>query len=161
MDTGTLVSLFQESLYLIIVFGIFLIFAIKKGRQTVTNIIFGLYLALLLSIEFPFYDIFLQSSSSASTESVVRLTIFSIFAIISTLLFSRVLPREYDEKTFEGFGRKMLLAAGGSILVMIFSYHALPVTEFITPGSPINFLFGSESSFFWWLLVPIGILFIT
>ena len=44
------------------------------------------------------------------------------------------------------------LAVSATALVMAFSYHALPVTELITPGSPIAYLFGSESSFFWWLL---------
>ena len=158
MDTSALISLLQESLYLIIVLIIFLFFALKKGRQTVTNIILGLYLALLISLEFPFYDQLLRGDS-ASTESAVRLIIFAFFAFLSTWLFARILPREYDERAFEGFFRKLLLAAAGTILVMIYSYHVLPITDFITPGSPINYLFGSEQSFFWWLMVPILILF--
>lgn len=158
MDTGALVSFLQESLYLLIVLGVFLIFAIRMGRQTVTNIILGLYLALLISVEFPYYDAILKSAG-ASTESVIKLIVFALFAFISTWLYTRILPREYDEGAFEGFGRKFLLAAAATILVMIFSYHVLPITEFITPGSPINYLFGSEQSFFWWLMAPILILF--
>jgi len=161
MDYSFAATLFQESLYLIIVFSIFFIFAIKKGRQTVTNIILGLYLALLISIEFPFYDTLLSGTSSPSSEAILRLIMFGIFSTITTLLFARILPREYDEGSFEGFGRKFMLAAGGTILVMIYSYHVLPVTDFIIPGSPINYLFDSESSFFYWLLVPIAILFFT
>lgn len=160
MDTGVIISFLQESLYLIVVFGIFMFFAMKKGRQTVTNMILGLYLALLISIEFPFYDSLL-SGSSAGAESVVKLIVFAVFAFISTWLYTRILPREYSEKPFEAFWKKFLLAAAGTILVMIYSYHVLPITEFITPGSPINYLFGSEQSFFWWLMAPIAILFIT
>jgi len=158
MDTAVLISFLQESLYLIVVFSFFLLFALKKGRQTVTNIILGLYMALLISVEFPFYDKLL-STSSAGAESVIRLITFAIFAVISTWLYARILPREYAEKAFEGFGKKVLLAAAGTILVMIYSYHVLPITDFITPGSPINYLFGSEQSFFWWLIAPIVILF--
>lgn len=158
METVAITSVLQESIYLIIVLSVFLIFALKKGRQTVTNIILGLYLALLISIEFPFYEKLL-GSSSPQTESIIRLIIFGIFAFVSTWLYTRILPREYDEKTFEGFGKKLLLAMAGTILVMIYSYHVLPITDYITPGSPINFLFGSEQSFFWWLMVPIIILF--
>jgi hypothetical protein len=161
MDATVLLGFLKESLFLIIVLGIFLILAIKKGRQTVTNIILGLYLALLISIEFPFYDVLLSESTSASSEAIIRLLIFIAFAVVSTLLFIRVLPREYDEGSFEGFGRKLLLAIGGTILVMIYSYHVIPVTDYIIPGSPINFLFGSEQTFFWWLLAPIAILFLT
>lgn len=158
MDTESLISLLKESAYLLAVFGVFMVCALRMGRQTVTNIILGLYLALLISIEFPFYDMLL-SNGGAGAESVVRLIIFGIFTLISTWLFTRILPREYDEGTFEGFGRKFLLAAAGTILVMIYSYHVLPITDFIQPGSPINYLFGSEQSFFWWLMVPIVILF--
>lgn len=150
----------QESLYLIIVFSVFLFFALKMGRQMVTNIILGLYLGLLISIEFPYYDKLL-TGDSAQTESFVRLGIFAVFTFISTLMFARILPREYSEGAFEGFGKKLLLAAAGTILVMIYSYHVLPVTDFITPGSPINYLFGSEQNFFWWLMAPIVILFLT
>lgn len=160
MDTSHVVSFLHESLYLIIVLGVFLFFALTRGRQTVTNIILGLYLALLLSLEFPFYDAFLSNIGSGS-ESVLRLALFAFFALVSTWLFARILPREYDERAFEGFGRKLLLALAGTILVMIFSYHVLPITDFITPGSPINTLFGSEGTFFWWLLAPLVILFVT
>jgi len=161
VELETLISFFRESIYLIVVFSIFLGFALKKGRQTVTNIILGLYLALLISIEFPFYDALLSSSSSISNEAILRLFIFALIAVIATWLFIRILPREYDEGSFEGFGRKILLAAGGTILVMIYSYHVLPITDFITPGSPIHYLFGSENTFFYWLIAPIIILFVT
>ena len=158
METEAIISFIQEILFLLVVFSFFLFFALKKGRQTVTNIILGLYLALLISIEFPFYETIINSSSAAA-ESVIRLIIFGVFAFVSTWLYTRILPREYDESAFEGFWSKLLLAAAGTILVMIYSYHVLPVTEFITPGSPINYLFGSEQSFFWWLMIPIAILF--
>ena len=159
MELDVVLGFLKESLYLIIVFGLFLTLAFNKGRQTVTNVILGLYLALLISLEFPFYDALLQNTSSDVSESILRLSIFAIFTGLATLLFTRVLPREYSEGTFEGFGKKLLLVSGGTILVMIFSYHVLPVTDFITPGSPINYLFGSEETFFYWLLVPIVILF--
>lgn len=160
MDLSTIISTLQESLYLIVVFAVFFVFAIKKGRQTVTNIIFGLYLALLISIEFPFYDTLLSSTSSESSEAMLRLIIFGFFTVLSTMLFARVLPREYSEGSFEGFGSKLLLAFAGTVLVMIYSFHVLPVTELITPGSPINYLFGSAQYFFYWLLVPLAILFV-
>ncbi len=158
MDTESLISLLKESVYLLSVLGVFLFIALYKGKQTVTNVILGLYLALIISVEFPFYDKIIQTSG-AGAESIIKLIVFALFAFISTWLFARILPREYDEGAFEGFFSKFLLACAGTILVMIFSYHVLPVTEFITPGSPINYLFGSEQSFFWWLMAPIAILF--
>lgn len=161
MDTVAIFGFLQESLFMIIVFAIFMFVAIKKGRQTVTNVILGLYLALLISIEFPYYDAILGNTSSAKSESILMLIVFTFFTVATTLLFARILPREYDENSFEGFGRKFLLALGGTVLVMAYSYHALPVTDLITPGSPINYLFASSQSFFYWLIAPIIILYLT
>jgi hypothetical protein len=161
MDTASLAVPVQEYLFLILVFVCFLIYAITAGRQSITNIILGLYFALLISIEFPFYSVILGSTSNQQTESVLMLIVFGIFTIGATILFARLMPREYSEKKFEGFWKKILLALGASVLVMAFSYHALPVTDLITPGTPVQYLFGSEGSFFYWLLLPIIILFIT
>ena len=129
--------------------------------QAVTNLILGLYFALLFSVEFPYYDILLGGASSERTQSMLMVAVFTGFTLFSTILFARLMPREYSEKRFESLWQKILLALGATILVMSFSYHALPITEFITPGSLIQYLFGSESSFFMWLVVPIIILFIT
>lgn len=161
MDTATILGFLQESLFMIIVFGIFMFLALKKGRQTVTNVILGLYLALLISLEFPYYDAILGSASSAKSESILMLIVFGAFAFIAMHLFHRILPREYDESSFEDFWKKFLLASAGTVLVMAYSYHALPVTDLITPGSPINYLFASSQSFFYWLIAPIVILYLT
>jgi hypothetical protein len=123
--------------------------------------ILGLYFALLISIEFPYYNLLFDGTENKTVESVALLVIFAVLTILFTILFARLMPREYAEGKFEDFWKKILLASAATVLVMAFSYHALPVTEIITPGSPIAYLFGSTSSFFWWLLVPIVILFIT
>jgi hypothetical protein len=161
MDTASLLTFVQESLYLIIVFCSCLAYALFAGRQSITNLILGLYLALLISLEFPFYDVILSGTNNEQTKSILMLIVFGAFTIAATVLFSRILPREYSEKKFEAFGKKLLLAAAASVLIMAFSFHALPVTDIIHPGTPIQYLFGSEQSFFYWLLAPIAILFIT
>lgn len=161
MDVADLVVIFKESLFLVLVFFGFLMYAILAGRQSITNVILGLYFALLISIEFPYYDFILGGTSSEKTESILMLIVFAFFTLGATFLFSRLMPKEYDEGKFEDFWKKLLLSVAAAVLVMSFSYHALPVTEIITPGSPIQLLFGSAQSFFYWLLVPIAVLFVT
>jgi hypothetical protein len=161
MDTAALATAVQEYLFLILVFVCFLVYAVSAGRQSITNIILGLYFALLISIEFPFYDVILGTTSNEKTESILMLIVFGAFTIGATVLFARLMPREYSEGKFEGFWKKILLAGGATVLVMAFSYHALPVTDLITPGTPIQHLFSSEGSFFYWLIAPIIILFLT
>lgn len=160
MDIAGITGILQESLFMVLTFVCFLIYAISTGRQSITNIILGLYFALLISIEFPFYDQILGTTSNEKTESILMLIVFGLFTLCATILFSRLMPREYSEKKFEGLWKKILLSCAATVLVMSFSYHALPVTDIITPGSPIQFLFGSEGAFFYWLMAPIIVLFI-
>jgi steroid 5-alpha reductase family enzyme len=158
MDTGALATLIHELLYLLIVFGVFFSIALMKGRYAIVNIIFALYLALLVSLKFPYFDLFLNAGSPKS-NAVVMVVIFSVFTILGIMLFRRHIPGDDYEFTFEHFFMKVLLAAMATILVMAYSYQALPVTELITPGSPLERLFAPEENFFWWLALPLIVLF--
>ena len=160
MDTAYIFSILQELVFILVVFGFFLGWAIVRGRQSVINIIFGLYLALLISLEFPYYDTFLPNGASEHSLAVGKLVIFAIFTTITTILVARVMPSPFKEKKFESFFKKLLLALGGTILIMVYSFHVLPVTEFVTPGTPIASLFAPEQWFFWWLLLPMVFLYI-
>ncbi len=158
MDTTALSSLVHELLYLLIVFGVFMSLALVRGRYALINIIFALYLALLVSLKFPYFDAFLTSDSPRS-NAIVTIVIFSIFTILGILLFRRHIPGDDFETAFQHFFTKLILALLATSLVMAYSYQALPVTELITPGSPIQALFGPSEHFFWWLVLPLIALF--
>ena len=158
MELDLFTSFLRESLYLILVFLFFFFYATFKGRQALINLIIGLYFALLISMLFPYYDAIL-GSAGAGGESFLKLGLFVVFTILATIFFTRMMPEEFKEKKTESVGKKLLIAASATIVVMVFSYHVLPVTEFITPGSPITFLFGSFHYYFWWLLAPHVILY--
>jgi len=160
MDTSFIVNFLSEIAYLLIVFGSLLAFAIFKGRQGVINLIVGLYLALLISLEFPYYAQLLGALESSQSVSMAKLALFLFFTIITTMLCFRIMPDEFRENKFESFWKKFLLALSATILIMIFSFQVLPVTEFMTPGTPLQTLFGPAEYFFWWLLLPLGILFV-
>jgi hypothetical protein len=160
MDTAYLFSLLQELIYLFCVFGFFLGWAIIRGRQSLINIIFGLYFALLISLEFPYHETFLPNGASEYTIAVGKMVLFAIFTTVATILVARVMPSPFREKKFESFFKKFLLALAGTILIMIYSFHVLPVTEFVTPGTPIASLFAPKEWFFWWLLLPMVFLYL-
>jgi hypothetical protein len=159
MDWTYIFNFITEIAYLLLVLGFCLTFAIFKGRQAIMNLLIGLYLALLISLEFPYYDR-LIGTLEGSYIATAKLGIFAVITILTTLLCYRIMPDEFRENKFESVGKKALLAAGATILIMIFSFHVLPVTEFLTPGTPIQSLFGPEAFFFWWLLTPLVILYL-
>lgn len=159
MDTSAIIDFLKEITFLLVVLGAFLVLAIAKGKQTLINAIMALYLGLLLSLRFPYYESMIAGVGPGA-ESMIRIAVFIFFTIISFWLFSRLMPREFSERTFEGFGLKFMFAFAATALVMSFSYNVLPITEFITPGSPIQTLFAPKEYFFWWLIAPIVVLFL-
>jgi hypothetical protein len=162
MDLQDGIRILQESLYWIIAFSAFLAYAMVRGKQSLINLILGLYIALLISLKFPYYDFILGGTRADGTmDSVIMIALFAVFTLGATFMFSRLIPRDFEDHPFRGLHKKILFAALASVLVMAFTYHALPVTDLITPGSPIQALFGPESNFFWWLLVPlVGLFFL-
>ncbi len=160
MDLSTVLGTLSELAYLLIVFGIFLVFAISRGRQATMNVIIALYLSLLISMVFPGYDQLFKNLESAQSIAAAKLLFFLFITAFTTALCYRIMPSEFKEKKFESMGKKILLAAAGTVLVMVFSFQVLPVTEFLTPGTPIQSLFEPGAYFFWWLLAPLVILYI-
>lgn len=160
MDFGFVLDFMYETAYFLAVFMLFMLLATFKGRQAMINIIFGLYLALLILIQFPYTDYLTENLGGSVAQSVGKLVLFSIFTILATWLYAHVMPDEFREKKFESFFKKVLLAGSASVLVMVFSFQVLPVTEFLTPGTPLQTLFAPEGLFFWWLMVPLVILFL-
>jgi len=146
-------------MYFLIVFGAFLLYTLVRGRQAVINLIMGLYFALLISLVFPYYEIFLSAAPTPHSEAIGKLILFSVFTLVATILITRIMPDEFREKKFESFPKKVLLALGGTILVMAFSFHVLPITELLTPGTPIQSLFAAKDYFFWWLIAPFVVLY--
>ena len=97
MDTSFFVNFISEIAYLLIVLGVIFSISIFKGRQAIINIIFALYLALLISVEFPFYEQVLGSFSGAVSLSMAKLIIFLVFTGLAAALCFRIMPDEFRE----------------------------------------------------------------
>jgi hypothetical protein len=160
MDWGYVLTFLYEFAYFIAVFFLFFLFSILKGRQAIMNVIIGLYFALLISLEFPNYDFIFSGLESTQSIAAGQLGFFALVTLLTTALCFRIMPDEFKEKRFESLGRKLLLTFGATTLVMIFSFNVLPVTEFLVPTTPIQSIFAPETYYFWWLLVPLVILYI-
>ncbi len=158
MDSTVIIHFLSESAYLLVVLFVFIAISIFRGRQALINHICGLYLALLLTIQFPYYELLFKELNHSSTIAIAKLILFLIVTILCTLLFKRIMPDEYREGKFESIGKKVALAIGATILVMSFSFNILPVTELLAPGTPVQSLFAPKEYFFWWLLAPLIIL---
>ena len=160
MDWGYVFTFLYEFAYFIAVFLVFFLFSLLKGRQAIMNVIIGLYFALLISLEFPNYEFLLSGLESSQSIAAGQLGFFFLVTLLTTALCFRIMPDEFKEKRFESIGKKLLLAFGATALVMTFSFNVLPVTEFLVPGTLIQSLFAPEVYYFWWLLLPLVILYV-
>lgn len=160
LDWNYVLNLLSELAYLLAVSGVFLMIVMIKGRQALINIIVGLYLGLFIAVQFPYYEQLLGGLDDASAVATVKLIMFAGFVAAATFIVARVMPEEFREKRLESLPKKLLLVLVATVLVMVFSFHVLPVTELLTPGTPIQSLFAPEEYFFWWLILPLGALYL-
>lgn len=160
MDIDHILNFIYEFAFLLGIFGFFLLFAIFQGRQATMNVIIGLYLALLISDHFPGYENLFATIESAQSIILAKLGFFAFITLFTTALCYRIMPDEFRENRFESMVKKFLLALGATILVIAFSFQVLPVGDLLTTSTPLQSLFGPEAYFFWWLLVPLVILYI-
>ncbi len=160
MDVDTILSFFREFLLLIVAFGSLLAYSIVRGKRALISLILGLYLALLISLNFPYAErLYALAPEGKHGEAIAAIVLFALFTGLGALLFERLLSHEYEESAFEGLSKKVLVAGLGTVLIFAYSYHVLPVTTLIDPGSSISFLFAPEEYFFWMLIVPLAGLF--
>jgi hypothetical protein len=149
MEFSAILSILQGWLFLLILFGISLVYVLARGRQHLINLMVGLYLGLLFLQLFPYKEVFTKGFQGDDGEAIVTLGIFAIFTIFSTLFFSKLMPREYLEGTFESFGKKLFLALSSTLLLMTLSTHFLPVGELVDIGTPLPpIVLSSELGFF-------------
>lgn len=160
MDLGYVINFLYEFAYFLGVLSFFLVFAIFRGRQATINVTVGLYLALLITDHFPNYDKLFSSMQTVQSLAMAKLGFFALITLFTTAFCYRIMPEAFRENRFESMGKKILLAIAATILVIAFSFQVLPIAEFLTPGTPLQSLFGPEPYFFWWLLVPMVILYV-
>ncbi len=160
MGADAILGILKESIFFLAIFGTFFAVAVVRGVQTITNLILALYLGLLIALEFPYFDLFFNGNET-KRDAIVMIVLFSIFSAAGFFLFRHLMPTDYREPPMRGLGKKLFLSAMATVLVMTYSYNVLPVTDLITPGSPIQALFAPENRFFFWLIVPlIGLYFV-
>ncbi len=156
MDVTHLLSLVREFLVVILLFSALLAYAVMRGKRALISLIFGLYIALLISLKFPYYEaIYNLTAREGNTVPILTSVIFAVFTAIGAILFEHLLSSEFRENAFESILQKAILAVLGTILVIAFSYHVLPVISLIDPGSTITMLFAPPEYFFWFLLIPL------
>lgn len=160
MSWTEIVSYVNGATLLFAVFALFLFFSIFKGRQTIINITIGLYLALLISIEFPNKDILLGKFDGGTSLILAKIASFTFISLFTTFLCYRIMPSEFREEKFESIFKKIFLSIGATILTITIIFQFLASNELINSTSSLASTFSSSEIYFWWLLLPLVVLYI-
>lgn len=158
-DIDLILSILHGWFFLIGAFLFALVLVMAKGRQTLINLMMGIYLGLFLYGNFPYLSLLTKGASGEKATAAISLVVFAAFAVVSALLFSRLMPREYLENAFESIGIKLLLAVLFAALALTISIHFLPVDAIISTGTPLPEVLLEEKLAFAWLLIPLVALF--
>lgn len=160
MEITYVLDIIRDSLVFILIFCVLLGYAMVRSRRSLVSLILGLYIALLVSLTFPYQEKMQEMTGSEGGYTFFIIGLFAVTAVLGTFLFEKLLYQDYFESAFESFPKKLVLAFLATALVMIFSYHILPLTQYVDPGGPAHTLFGHSEYFFWWLLAPLVGLFV-
>ncbi|MDQ5950913.1 MAG: hypothetical protein QG639_190, partial [Patescibacteria group bacterium] len=151
MDTNLIVTYLIEFSFILSTFFISLTWAILIGRQSVINLILGIYLAIALFLFFPYLDSITAKIASEFSD-LPSVLIFITFTVGGFFLAKRISPAEYRENKLESFPKKILLATALTILVLIVSFSILPASFILSTPIEVLDLFTRPALTFWWLL---------
>ncbi len=134
-------------------------FALRYGKGRIIALILALYVALLTFTYFPYQGWFRFLGEGERQVLLSKGGIFLLMVVIVTLVLSRSISGEFP---FWGIMRTLevsLLSGSATLLLLSFWYQVLPFSGLYTFGAPIASLFGASQLFFWWLLIPLGVIF--
>lgn len=142
--------------YALVLFTLFLAVALLRGRQTVANILIAVILAWPLWLTTTQF-----ATKQAWSSSVGGAALIYIGCLIAmSVLAWRIMPDEFNEKTLESISKKIVIALGATVGVLLISVHVLAVGTLIPGGTAIIPLFTPEHLTLWWLLFVYASLYI-
>lgn len=156
-DTTMILPILSEFALALGIFGGAFLYATIRGRQTTINAVMGLYLGILLTLQFSGTGFL--SGLTSTPLILVTAGLFSTLTILATYIVTHLMPDEFREGKFEGLGKKLLAALGATLLLLVVVFQVVPLTDLIPTGTPIQAMFAPTEYVFWWLLAPLALLY--
>lgn len=127
-------------------------YGISRGKRGLIGALFAIYAAQIIFSNFSYLD-FLVKRRSVFEIFLFRAAIFFIFVIILSILFTKVISRGREIE--RGWGKVFMLSFLESGLLISSLFQLFPLKKLFTFSPLSQYLFVSESAYFWWLVLPI------
>lgn len=152
----TLWSFASDFLIVLILFGIFFLFAWYIGRATLVSVLLALYAAYAIYVMFP-YESFLPTAP-AMTALLANIGLYSAIALAFYIILRRVVVSDF---LYVGIFGTIILSFLGAGFLLALAYHVFPVATVYDFTPAVDLLFAPKAYFFWWFSAPaIGLFFL-
>ena len=159
--TETIATSSLDTIILIVVFLVLLIYGMKFGKRRIISLILSFYISIPIINFFPYSE---SISFFGDTEKAVLYSQIGFFALVIVFI-NIILERVVILEIYSSGARKLIenifLALAGSGLLISISYHIISISELHDFAEQIDLVFASSVLFFWWLMVPLVVIFFT
>ncbi len=156
MNISDIILIIYEGAFILAVFLISLLFATMRGRQFMINVIYGLYFGLLFTLVSPLN---ITNNTNELIDIWINIGIFTLATVTGSVITSKLMPISYRESVLESLGKKIFLSSAVTLLIILFSFHVIPVEKLIAFNSFTYRIFSDAQIFFLWLFVPFLLLY--
>jgi len=138
-----------------LIFGFLLGFSLRYGKRQIITLLFSLYFASFISLQFPYTELLLGSRAGDIELAAGVVAAVFIFFIILYVIFNRVTKTMFFNSSASRWVEASILSAVTTTLILSLSYHVLPVVVVYDFSPAIDMFFEPKEYFFWWLIIPL------
>jgi hypothetical protein len=148
-------SISLDILIVLVSFALLVLYTFYFGKGRIIVLILALYVSALLYVFFPYLDSISFFSDLPTSVAWSKMLIFAGFVVVSALVMGRLIGAEFSISTLYGWFETLLLSSLAVVLLLVLSYHLLPVSEIYDFGAYLDKLFEPVEYLFWWLVLPL------
>ncbi|MEK7595959.1 MAG: hypothetical protein AAB564_00165 [Patescibacteria group bacterium] len=132
-------------------------YGISAGRTRMVAVLFSIYISQLLFEHTRFINFFLEDREILEIFLLKAAAFFALIVILSHFLIRSVFSRSEDS----GVWWQIFLLSFSEVGLLISAvFRLLPAVELFTFSPLVSYFFASPNAYFWWLILPLIVLFV-
>ena len=146
----------SDFLIVLVLFGVFFLFAWYIGRATLVSALIALYAAYAIYVMFPYAS--LLPTAPAMTALLTNIGLYIGIALLFYIILRRVVVSDF---LYIGIFGTIILSFLGAGFLLALAYHIFPVASVYNFTPTVDLLVAPKAYFFWWFSAPaIGLFFL-
>jgi len=136
---------------------IFAAYALFLGKDRVVSLILSFYPSVLIFKALPYFKKLIVLNPSNFQDALIQVILFLIIFVPVNYVMLHIVSGEFSFSRVKKVFEAGILGLTATSLTILFSYHVINLQKMYNFSSGIDNLF-TGTMFFWWLLIPFGVL---